>query len=221
MTKNSVINFVRLDYLTTAPFLRRLLLIFTAGIIFLAVETLNSMIIISMSMMCSVVYACYPFASGLDTLYSTLPFTKKSVIVGRYIFTLSLNLTMFILAYLLSFTIITIFGGDFDWIGNFLTGLACFGLFTLIEAVEIPIYFKVGYMKAALLIFIPVLTFLAFVSAVTTFIKEDKLFSKLTNIISWAENNVIITVLACLLVWLGMMCLSMLISFKAYKKREF
>jgi len=222
MTKNTVINFARLDYLTTAPYLTwRIILIFTAAIAFIAAGTSNTTIIISMCMMCSVVFACYPFTIGLDTLYFTLPLTKKNVILGRYVFTISLNLAMLLVAYILSFTMMTIFSKDFDLLVNLLTGLACFGLFTFIEAIQIPIYFKMGYTKAKFLTYIPLIAFPALIIAVTTFINEDKLFSTLTNIFTWIENNIIITVLACVAVWLGMMCLSMLISLKFYAKREF
>jgi hypothetical protein len=222
MTKNTVINFARLDYLTTAPYLTwRIILIFTAAIAFIAAGTSNTTIIISMCMMCSVVFACYPFTIGLDTLYFTLPLTKKNVILGRYVFTISLNLAMLLVAYILSFTIMTIFSEDFDWLVNLLTGLACFGLFTFIEAIQLPIYFKMGYTKAKFLAYVPLIAFPASVLAMTAFIDKDKLIPILTNIFTWIENNMIITVLACLLVWTGMMFLSMLVSFKFYIKREF
>ena len=227
MTKNTAINFARLDYFTIKPYLTwKSILIFLAVIVFLAYGTSEAAMIVSMCMMYSVIFACYPFAVGdknsLDTLYFTLPVTKKNIVIGRYLFTISLNLIMLVISYLISLIIITALNVmSFDPIVNLLTALVCFALFTFIEAIQLPIYFKLGYTKAKFLAYIPLIAFPASVVAMTAIVDRDKLISTLTNVIAWMGNNIIITVLACLAVWLGIMFLSMLLSLKFYAKREF
>jgi hypothetical protein len=223
---NKVLRFTRLDIITIKPYLTwKVLLLFLAVCALVAYGTGETSIIIGMCMMYGVIFASYPFAVGeknaLDTLYLTLPISKKHIVAGRYLFSVFLNLGALILSCLLSFIMVNILKREFDWIVNLVSILVCFVLLSLIEAIQIPIYYKFGYTKAKILTYLPLIALPATTLIVSAIAGENNLLPILADAMGWLESNMILALLLSVIIWAGIMLLSAVISYRFYKKREF
>jgi len=223
---NKTLAFAKLDYMTVKSYLNwKVSLLFLAVFAFIGYGTGEMAASIGMCMMYSVIFACYPFSvgekNGLDTLYATLPATKKNIVAGRYTFTVILNLIMLVVGFVVSTVLLTAFGKEFGWVETLLTALICFAFFSLVEAIQLPIYFKFGYTKAKFLVYLPLLCFPASIIIANNLLGADKMMPLLTDMLTWVEANVVITVVIALAAWIGLMLLSAVLSFRFYKKREF
>ena len=223
---NKTLAFAKLDYLTIKSYLNwKTSLLFLAVFGFIGYGTGEPAAAIGMCMMYSVIFACYPFSvgekNGTDTLYSTLPITKKNIVSGRYAFTIILNLIMLAVSLVVSIGLLTVFSREFVLLEVLLTAFICFAFFSLVEAIQLPIYFKFGYTKAKFLTYLPLLCFPASIIIANNLIGADRVLPFLTNILVWAESNIALTVIIALVAWVGIMCLSAVLSHKFYKNREF
>lgn len=149
---------------------------------------------------------------GLERLYSSLALDKKSVVLGRYIST-TLN-------YLFTFFVITIIGilisfvqGYHNSIDDFIKGF-CLSLlaFSLISAIQLPIYFWAGYTKGRFLSLIPFLIIVGFVMLQSFF---EKLEGVMNSILAYGNGIHAI----CLIVSIVVMVASYGVSVLCYKKR--
>ncbi|MDR2903271.1 MAG: ABC-2 transporter permease, partial [Clostridiales bacterium] len=149
---NKTINFTKLDFITIKPYLSlKNLALFTAVFIFIGIGT-SPATSIGMIMMFGLIYTTYPFAvgdkNGIDLLYATLPIKKSDIVVGRYFFAVMWNLLVAAVAVAASLVMVRATSADMSTADIFVTALVCFGLFSLIGAIQLPIYFKYGYAKA-------------------------------------------------------------------------
>jgi len=222
---NRTIHFAKLDYLTIKPYMTfKNLIIIVIVMIFFGYSSGPAMPI-GMLMMYSTIYASYPFAvgdkNGIDTLYATLPITRKSIVTGRYIFTISLNLITGLASFALSYLMATIFKKEFIMVEILGTLLLCFAIFTIFEFVQLPIFFKLGYAKAKFLAYLPLLAFSGIVMAVFTMIGKETIVPLTLNIINWIGQNLLLAILIALTIWFILLLTSIMISDKCYNKREF
>ena len=223
---NKTLAFAKLDYLTVKPYLTwRTLLIFLAAFSSIGYGTGEPAAAIGMCMMCSVIFGCYPFSVGeknsTDTLYATLPLTKKNIVVGRYAFTIALNLFMLSVSLVISIGFMVAFKKELVLLEVLLTALIYFVVFSLLEAIQLPIYFKFGYTKAKFLTYLPLLCFPASLMITSNIVGADSLIPLVMNGIAWVESNIAITAIITLVALGGVMYLSAFLSFKFYKTREF
>jgi len=224
MTK--AIKFAKLDFLTITPYLTwKVSLLFLVVSAFVGYGTGETSVIVGMCMIYGVIFGSYPFAIGeksaLDTLYATLPVNKKQLVAGRYLFFVLLNLAALVFACLLSFVLLTVLGKEFDLLTNIISALVCFVLFSVVGAIQMPIYFRFGYTKAKFLTYIPLMAFPAATIIVSSLVGENNPIPVLINAITWIEANSVMTLLLAIVLWAGALLLSGVLSYRMYRKREF
>ena len=104
---NKTLSFAKLDYMTIKTYLNwKISLLFLAVCVFVGYGTGDATMTIGLCLMYGVIFACYPFSvgekNGIDTLYATLPITKKNIVTGRYLFVVCLNLITLVLSLVIS-----------------------------------------------------------------------------------------------------------------------
>lgn len=220
------LSFARLDYLTIKPYLTlksiALLLIVIA---FVSFGTGESSMLIGMLMMYGTIYASYPFAvgekNGIDTLYATLPLKKGNIVAGRYIFAIFLNISTGAIAFAVSAILMPVLKKGFNWKEILITVLICLFIFSVLEAIQLPIYFKLGYAKAKFLAYLPLAVFPAAVIAISVVAGKENSLEFLNNVFLWAEGNVLFTVTIAVALWMLLLLSSGLLSYRFYKSRQF
>lgn len=223
---NRTLSFTKLDYLTIKPYLTlKNMLLFVLVFAFIGYGTGEPSMLIGMLMMYGVIYSSYPFAvgdkNGIDTLYATIPLKKSNIVAGRYIFALSLNIIVGAVALAVSAALMIALGKEFNLIETIMTILVCFALFSIVEAVQLPIYFKLGYAKAKFLAYLPLAAFPAAVVAISAFVGKDTLLPFIENMFSWMQENGLYAIILIAVIWVLIMFFSGLLSYHFYKKREF
>jgi hypothetical protein len=168
-----------LDFKTVKPYFSlKNLLIFSAIAVFLSTMSGSVYMSIGIGFMLGTLFIGYPFAVGeksnMDALYATLSLDRGTVVRGRYLFILALNL----LAILGSFVCASLGLFAARLIGVFQTGtggndplpliLALAALMVLIQVVQLPMFFKMGYTKARFLSIVPLVVLMAGFSAFTS-----------------------------------------------------
>lgn len=222
---NRVLKFAKLDFTTIKPYLSmKNMLIFLFVFAFIGYSSGNPSTMIGMTMMFATLYVSYPFAvgdkNGIDTLYCTLPISKKDVVIGRYVFSLLLNLIVGAIAFIASALLMTVRGQGFNGQATFLVILLCFALFTTVQAIQLPIYFKLGYAKAKLFANMPFIAFPAIVVMILAYLGEKNMMRHLESIFSQVQANVFITALIAAVIWGLVMSVSGMLSYRFYRKRE-
>ncbi|MDK2952452.1 MAG: hypothetical protein PWQ77_2117 [Kosmotogales bacterium] len=110
-------------------------------------------------MMVLILLMTYPFSisekNRLDTLYSTLSINRKTVVRGHYSFALMAEAVFIVLAILFSWIMSLFIGAKFDIMETLFSISLLSGVFSLLVAIQFPIYFKYDYSKAKILAFIP------------------------------------------------------------------
>ena len=222
---NRTLSFVKLDYLTIKPYLTiKNLLLLLLVFVFIGYGTGESSVLIGMLMMYSMIYASYPFAAEdrnkIGMLYATLPITKNRIVAGRYLFTLGLNAVVGILSFVISALLMTVLKKGFNGEETLTNSLVCFILFSILEAIQLPIYFKFGYMKAKFLVYLPLAAFPAAVIAISTFVGKSNFFPLRERMFLWGREHRLHVAVIALLVWLLAMLCSERLSYRFYRKRE-
>lgn len=150
---------------------------------------------------------------GLERLYSSLSLDKKSVVLGRYIST-TIN-------YLFAFLVVVIIGVIMSFVQgrtNPADGIIegfCLSLlvFTLISAIQLPIYFGAGYTKGRILSMIPFLVIIGFVMLQSLF---EKLGSVIQSILAFGNSIYAISFIVSVVV----MVISYYIAVFCYKRKQ-
>jgi len=224
---NKLLAFVRLDFITVKPYLTfKNLLIYAALAFFFTIITGFMSSGISIGMMVGVLFLSYPFVIGeksnMDALYSTLSINRKTVVLGRYLFAIAINCCtiLFFLTFSIAGMLVTRISsfesgsGEIIWTIFFLAVLVL-----VIQALQLPLYFKLGYSKAKFVSMIPFAALPAGFFVISSFDNgaiTESLENLFTNVLN--ESSLIaLVVFALLLVLYGSYRLSLLF----YKKREF
>jgi hypothetical protein len=228
---NKLNAFVRLDFMTLKPYLTvKNLLIFAVIAVFLSAVNGTVEMSLGIGFMLGALFISYPFAIGdksnMDALYTTLSINRKTVVFGRYLFVLLLNFCCIVFSFI--FTTFGVLGSKIAGIFQGEGGdaslpiiLALSGVLVLVQAIQLPIFFKLGYTKAKFMSIVPVSMFMAGYAAFMSMAKESgvlaELSDSLANVLSHGDLTAVITVLALAFVVYVSYCLSL----SAYKKREF
>ena len=96
-----------------------------------------------------------------------------------------------------------------------------FFIFTLIEAVQLPIYFKMGYAKAKFLSMLPLLGFPAAVVGAASLLQQEKMAPLLEKTGEWIAQHVLASTAAAIIVWCIMMAASCALAMRFYQRRDF
>ncbi|WP_019139175.1 ABC-2 transporter permease [Peptoniphilus timonensis] len=210
---------INLDYISIKPYftLKNLIILLFLYFFYFFISK-NPMAATSVILFFSIIYSSYPFLigeeAGIDSLYRIFGIKSEKVVRGRYIFGIILFLISLIISILLS-TILFFFIESFE-IKEFLaTSLSYFAVYLLFLSFRYPLYFKYGYKKAKS---ISAITF-AFIAVISFFVMAFK--DSLYNLLLFVENNIFISLLFVIVIILAIVIISVKISEKFYKNRDF
>jgi hypothetical protein len=224
-------SFVRLDFVTIKPYMTaKNLLIYAAVALFLTATSGSVASTATIAIMLGTMFISYPFAlgekSGMDTLYTTLSLDRKTVVSGRYLFALALNLCVFVFA--IVFGLIGVFTNSFIAETSGVTGFSdelfiTSGVIVVLlfftQSLQLPLYFKLGYSKAKFLSIIPFVMLMAGFMALSAFGRGRTLTSRVMDFLS--SLNVAWLVVCVVLVLAVVVFVSYILSVAFYRKREF
>jgi len=216
----------RLDFLTIRQYLGiRQLGFFLLLAFVLCYMNGTSSFSIGILMMYGLFYTAYPFAIGektkIDLLYASLPLQTRNLVFGRYLFALLINLGSGLIAFLFTFATALVLRQDFVLEETVAAIVGCFFLFTLVEAIQMPFYFKLGYTKAKLVVFLPLVVVPAALFGLFRMAQERGLLGYIIDFGNQVSQNPLPLVLCCLVAWVLCMAISLLCSLQNYLKREF
>lgn len=174
----------------------------------------------AMMMMFITIYVSYPFAvgdqNGIDTLYIICGIDKKHVVQGRYLWMLLMNF----IGALCSLGVAYVFSWLFKIPMNHAEAIAIFvgllGVFIVMQATQLPIFFKVGYIKAK------TYTYLLMVTMMALIVGSSYLLSQVMSIqtLAFLASHLwlIVVIGGCLV--LAALGVSYFLSLKFYENRE-
>ncbi len=222
---SKALSFMRLDFITVKPYLTiKNLLIFMAVGLIMMISSGTSVTAIGIIMTFGVLYVSYPFAvgekNGIDALYATLSLTRGSVVLGRYLFAFFVELCAALLALLLSTGMLIIMQKEVNLQELLVTTMVVFIIFSIMQAFQLPLYFKLGYAKAKLVAYLPFLGFPLAVFLLTGMLKRSGVLQPLAAAPEWALANPLIALCLGIALWASMVFLSYRMSLAFYKKRD-
>ncbi|MDR0220997.1 MAG: ABC-2 transporter permease [Lachnospiraceae bacterium] len=176
---NKLSTFVRLDLLTTKAYMTVKMLLFFVVIEVFIIFFNGPALGIGTALLLAVVVVSYPFAIGeksnMDALYITLSVDHKTVVGGRYLFALAVNLSIVAATLVVALAAMLVRGEAA--IGAFmrevLATTALILAFTLtLQVIQFPMYFKYGYTKAKFISLVPVFALIGGLTAVAIAAEE-------------------------------------------------
>jgi hypothetical protein len=180
---------------------------------------------IGIMMVYATMISAYPFSvggkNGIDALYVTLSIKRGTVVFGRYLFALALNFCTGMFAYIFTFAALTLTQKGFNAVESLLAVGVSFIIFSIIQAVQIPFYFKLGYEKAKFFAYLPLVAFPLVVFMMSSLFKDILSLEQITSVIEWITANAVVSALAGICVWLIIIVMSIRVSFAWYRKRDF
>ncbi|MDW7655783.1 MAG: ABC-2 transporter permease [Bacillota bacterium] len=223
---HKALTFIRLDFITVKPYITmKNLLIFAMVAIIMMISSGTSISAIAMLMVFAALYVSYPFAisekNGIDALYATLAIKRNKVVVGRYLYALTVDVIAGLLAYGFSFAVMTMVRKEFNAVESMVGTFVLIYLYSIIQAVQLPIYFKLGYAKAKFIAYLPFvgLTFIAIIAA--NFLKDNFKTVQINAILDWLAANPFLTALTAAIIWFMIMAISCQSAKAYYSKRDF
>jgi hypothetical protein len=224
---NKLLAFVRLDFITIKPYLTiKNLLIFAVVAIFLTTMSGNISSGMSVGIMIGTLFISYPFAIGeknnIDALYVTLSLDRKTVVAGRYLFTLAFNICAILFSIFFAIVGVLVTGATGLEIGKsdiLLAGVLLAAAFIVIQSIQLPFFFKMGYTKAKFFSIVPFVALTTGYMVFMTASKENGIVSRIESVLEDLTSGllVVLAVLALLLICY----ISYKLSLSFYKKREF
>ena len=214
-----------LDYKTIKPYLTMKNLLIVLGVtFFLAFVNKNTLIPLSIVSVFVTIYLSYPFAvgeqNGIDPLYRILGLTRKEVVLGRYLWAFSMNLIGILFGLLLSFLLSLLLSLPFEFKEAVAMLLGLFLIFSLMQAFQFLLFFKLGYMKAKTVSYLPFM-FLGGVFVVLSGFLDQVPLTFLMNVETFFRESFGLVLLLAVLVWGVFQSLSVLFSLQGYEKRSF
>ena len=221
-------SFVLLDFVTVKPyFTGKNVLIFVAVALFMTVTSGSISSGVFVGMLLGTLFISYPFAVGeksnMDALYVTLSVNRKTVVLGRYVFTLLLNVCVIIFVFVVASIALPIaraFGLGSDGASDvLLMGALLAALFAVVQAIQLPIYFKYSYTRAKFISLAPFAAIMAVFVVLTTVARDSEIANQVAGFIAGLNNSGLV-VFAVLALAIAMFA-SYMLSLSFYKKREF
>jgi len=227
---NKLKAFTLLDFVTLKPYLTvKNLLIFGVCVIFLSGQRGMLETSFSIGFMLGTLFISYPFAVGeksnLDALYATLSVDRKTVVLGRYIFLILLDICAVAFSFL--FTTIGVFGARLANIfqgesGSSLSlNMVMSAVLLLIQTIQLPIYFKLGYTKARFLNILPLAVIFACLVPLVFLTSAGRMTAVAHAFLSGISINGAIIAALVVLVLAIAVYVSYTLSVAFYKRREF
>lgn len=216
------LSFVGMDLRALKPYRTSIFILFVLalgmGFFFKSIDTLSSYL-----MMVLILLMSYPFSisekNGLDTLYATLSINRKTIVKGRYLFALSCEVVCVALTILFSWIMTLFIEIKFDFAGTLFSLSLLSSVFSLLVAIQFPVYFKYGYSKAKFLALVPL--FIVFIGII-----QLPLLTRLLSIefewsnISFAASDIPVVMYVPVIIGLALLWLSCILSSRIYAKRD-
>jgi len=223
---NKTLSFIRLDFHTVKPYLTtKNLLIFVAVALIFLIGNKSTSGATGMLMAYAAIYATYPFILGeknnIDVLYTTLPIRRKTVVLGRYLFALIIDMATGLFTLAFSLVVLSVMQTDFSVVESVAAMLVIFTVFSIMQAIQLPIYFKLGYTKAKFLAYLPFVVLPLAVFAASNLFADFISIQQLEAAFDWFAAHVLLMALAGVVMWIGIQALSYRISLSFYEKRDF
>ena len=223
---NRVISFVRLDFITIKPYLTAKNLLLFVGVALIMLIANDSMIgAIGLLMSFAALYASYPFAIGeksnIDVLYTTLSIPRNTVVMGRYLFALTLDMLAGFFTFSLSYVVLSVMQREVDVIATLSAIPVMFFVFSLIQAIQLPMYFKLSYTKARFIAYMPFIVLPLAIGVGSSFFKDILGSEQIIRLYGWLVVNPYKVALISLAIWLACMAISYRLSLYFYAKRDF
>lgn len=222
---NKTLSFIGLDFVTIKPYLtlKNMAIFLITAAVFTFMNQ-DSMTAVGILMMYCSLYATYPFSigekNGLDGLYTCLGVGRKTVVLGRYLFGIVINLFACIVAFVFAVLIGLFTNITFDLATSLFTILIIFTLSSIIQFIQYPFYFKLGYEKAKMFSYLSYLALPLIIILAVRFSESDTSAFAMERMIFWMRSNLIIVVIMYVVTWIVLMFVSYLIAVKNYQKRD-
>ena len=220
---NKTLSFMGLDFSLIRPYVKSILFMLGLGVAMggglKSTTTLSSFFMFSLILIMS-----FPFAvgdkNGLDILYSTLPINRRNVVVGRYLFVLTLEVVFFALALLCSWLLSMVLGVEYILASELFTLCLLSGAFSLVVAIQYPIQFKFGYNKAKIGGLIPLFMVYLVIILLPTLSKVFGFDFSWDGVLVKLMENVTLLCVASVLAGLMLLAVSCRVSCGIYAKRD-
>ncbi len=222
---SKLLSFVKLDFITIKPYMTmKNLWIYVLTMAFMAFSTQSATSVASMILMIASLHVIYPFALGeksnIDAFYITLSIPRRIVVYGRYLFVLCLDVCALLIGFLIALILSPLFKENLN--ETLLPIFVVFLLFTIIQLIQLPIYFALGYTKAKVFVMLPyVLLFVLFMLSTHIIESLPAVADFLEEIPAMFVQHKIAVVLLCVGIWSFLLLVSTAISTRSYQKKEF
>jgi hypothetical protein len=204
------------------------LLIYAVALLPLTIMSANITSGIGIGIMISTISMSYPFAIGekssMDALYPTLSLKRESVVAGRYLFALALNICAVLFAVTLALLGLLVTGmlGLAKPTGNEIWGfLPLAAMFVTIQPILLSLFFKFGYTKARFFVVIPFAVIAAFCFALVIVMSSGNLPEGVSVLLTKLMASDISLVLFSVVIFPLLVFASYRLSLSFYRKREF
>ena len=221
---DKLLSFVRLDFITIKPYFTvKNLLIYAGVAVFLTTMSGNLSSGIGVGIMLGTLFISYPFVVGeksnMDALYATLSLNRKTVVAGRYLFAIAFNLCAVLFSVVFA-TVGIMASGAFGFgtgAGEILlAGILLAAIFIVIQAIQLPLFFKMGYTKAKFFSMVPIIALMTGYFVLMTASKDNGIINQTESVLANLTSGVFAVPVLLLICFL-----SYRLSLSFYKKREF
>ncbi len=223
---SKILNFAELDLLTVKPtFTLKTCFIYLAVMFFMTFSTKNAGSAIGFLLMMGFLQTLSVFGQSekfnLDAFYSTLSISRTVVVLGRYMFSLLFSFFSALIGVLISLILLSFSFLTGNVTSILITSGIIFALSLILQILLLPIYFKIGYTKARLFMFIPFLIMFGFFSLIQYFDTFFNFSTTVPALFVWLSNHIFFSVLLAILIIAFLTFISIQLSVRFYKKREF
>lgn len=222
-------NLMRLDFATVKPYITiKNTLIYLLVVLALIYSNQSVYTGAAMLLMFISIIATYPFVVGeqndLDSLYTIMGVKRKDVVFGRYAFMLVFDIIGILLVLLLSITLSFILSLPLDYHQLFTTIGVITVIFMVVQFIQYPIFFKMGYMKAKLISYLPyifITVIFLIVANLAEQLDSSPTFTYIKELLIQIGNNPLVFGIIMIIILLILLYVSFLVSKKFYGQREF
>ncbi len=220
---SDIIKTIKLDYFSIRPYVTvKNMVIFIGLSMFYSYLAKNATATFSMPILFALMFSGYPFLvgdeAGIDSLYRVFGIRRDNVVYGRYVFALLLSTLCVVLGIVLFFISSLLFKYSREINGFENNIFVSYVIILFVVAIQYPLYFKYGYVKAKTLAIIPFIIF-GMVALIFSYFKSE-IMDMIIKIGETYSTIYIITIPILILLML-VFFVSILISKKIYRKRDF
>ena len=164
------------------------------------------------------------YAFSIEERYHTdrlpLPLDRWSKVVGRYLFTLSLIAALSLIGPAEAVVFSLVMGRELDLAAMMGLWLGVVLVVVIFAAIQLPLFFRMGYMKSRFLAMIPFLLCCMALPAVVNLLQEEGVRAFLSSLAQTAGELAAVILLALLGAAAVLIVLSCLLSIAFYARRE-